>query len=114
MFVGVLFYLISLYEKKPRLLWLTIPLFLVWADVDGEFILGYALFGLWVALVIFKQLWEKTVRHDNKLAKIKKDRHFYFEKAKLAIQEEKKEIIFLVSLLLGSFAATFINPFGYG
>jgi hypothetical protein len=35
LFVGVLFYLISRYEKRPKLLWLTIPLLSIWADIDG-------------------------------------------------------------------------------
>ena len=52
LFIGVLFYLISWYEKKPKLLLLTIPLFWILSAIDGEFILAYVLFGMWVVLYL--------------------------------------------------------------
>src|SRR5258708_5020123 len=113
-FLAVLFYLISLYKKNPRLLWLSVPLFLVWGAIDGEFLLGFALFGLWVILYLFKQVWEKTFKQGYKTTKAKNNISFYSKKALRALVEDKKEIILLVSLLIGSFAATFTNPFGYG
>jgi len=114
LFVGVLFYLISLYEKKPKTLWLVIPLFLVWADVDGEFVLGFGLFGLWIVLYLIQQLWKKIFVFDNSKRKAKKGKGFYLERVKLAFAQTKKEIVMLGIILIVSLAATFVNPFGYG
>ncbi len=103
LFVGILFYLLSLYEKKPKALWLCLPLFLVWAAVDGEFILGIALFGLWVLLYIFKKFWTGRIGFS-----------FQLKKILTFFTEEKKEILTLGLIVLCSILVTFINPFGVG
>lgn len=114
LFIGILFYLISLYEKKPKLLWLTIPLFWIWVDIDGEFLLGYVLFISWVGLYIVRKLFEKILLLHAKKEKTQKWWSLSLAKLKKAFSEEKKEIGILLSILVLSFLATFINPFGYG
>lgn len=112
--IGILFYLISLYGKKPKILWLTVPLFVIWAGFDGEFILGYALFGLWVILYLIKKLWQSVFSKEQIKTKVKKNRVYYLKTVNAVLKEEKGEILLLFSLLMCSLLATFINPFGYG
>ena len=114
MCIGILFYLISLYERKPKILWLVVPLFWVWVNIDGEFLLGYALFLSWIGLFIIKKLSEKIFVLGQKNGKNQKWFGFTFQKLKQAVSEEKNEIGFLLLLACLSLVATFINPFGYG
>lgn len=115
MFAGVLFYLISLYKNRPKLLWLAIPLFLIWVDVDGEFLLGYALFCLWVILYIATIIVQRVLfgEKDAKKAK-KREITVILKKINQTFIEKRKEVGTLLLILLCSLVATFINPFGYG
>ena len=112
LFVGVLFYLISLYEKKPKLLWLIIPLFWIWVDIDGEFLLGYVLFVSWVGLYITKKFAEKVFVLDIKKEKKQTRLSFSLNKLKTTVAQEKREIGFLLSIVVLSFLATMLTPFG--
>lgn len=112
--IGILFYLISLYEKKPKVLWFIVPLFWVWIDIDGEFLLGYALFLSWIGLYIIKKVSEKIFVLGQKNEKTPIWFGFTFTKLKNAFLEEKKEIGFLCFIAFLSILATLVNPFGYG
>jgi hypothetical protein len=114
LFIGILFYLISLYEKKPKLLWLVVPLFWIWTDIDGEFLLGYFLFVLWIGLYIIKKLSEKIFVNDSKKGKTQKWFGFTWQKFRDAFVDEKDEITLLFWIAAASLLVTFINPFGYG
>lgn len=109
LFTGVLYYLLSLYEKKPKLLWLAIPLFGIWANVHGQFILGFVLFGVWMVLYLLQKLLKDTL-HKNKEEKRMQSFIKTFKKNFVSI---RGEIGKLLIILLGSFLATCINPFGY-
>ncbi|HVA96215.1 MAG TPA: hypothetical protein VND99_01045 [Candidatus Acidoferrales bacterium] len=109
LFVGILFYFISLYEKKPKLLWLAIPLFWVWVDVDGEFLLGYALFACWVFLYVISRVLQYALSQNEKQKK-----SLHLNLIRDAFSSEKNTVRNLCIILLCSFVATFINPFGYG
>src|SRR6266404_1762749 len=111
--IGILFYLISMYEKKPRILWFTVLLFLFWVNIDGEFLLGYALFGLWVVLYIIKQVFREIFVDKQQKRKVNINFRYYLEKLKSAVIEEKKEILPLFVILVCCLIATFITPFGY-
>jgi hypothetical protein len=91
LFLGVMVYLISLSEKNPKALYLLIPLFLLWVNLHGEFVLGLALFGVWIAITCIQQFFQEYNKN--------------FRKTFLA---NKK--LFLIFIL--SFLATIINPFG--
>jgi len=106
LFIGILFYLISFYEKKPKVLWFALPLFWVWAGIDGEFMLGFGLFAFWMALFVFNKLRIDFLSQ-------KKNKKTFFEKAKQILFTERKEIFFLLSVLITSFLITFVNPFFY-
>ena len=107
--VGVMLYLISFYKDKPKLIWLAIPLFCLWANVHGEFILGFVVFGVWVALYIFQKLILNVT--DKKRDKTK------WESLRINLfanyRGVKKEAGILLLILVASFLVTFINPFGY-
>jgi hypothetical protein len=97
--IGILFYLISFYPKKPKTLFLLIPLFLLWANLHGEFIFGLALFGGWIGLYLLTELVQEY--KDGTLRK----RFFSILKT---------HCLFLLPLFLGSAFVTIINPFGIG
>jgi hypothetical protein len=108
---GVLFYLLSRYEEKPKLLWFAIPLFSLWAAIDGEFILGLALFGLWIVLFVSRNLCvsislsKKNVR-DSSLS--------LAARLTQALNHDKLQILTFGGIFVCSLLATFVNPFGYG
>lgn len=91
LFLGVLAYLISLYEKKPKIIYLTVPLFWIWVNLHGEFFLGLAFFAVWIAVIKIQKFF--TYKKDYK---------------KVLYEEKQLVIVFLLS-----FIATFINPFGF-
>jgi hypothetical protein len=108
LFIGILFYLISLYEKKPKMLWFTLLLFWIWVNIDGEFLLGYVLFASWVGLYILKKLIEKVFFTHLLKGKTKKWWGFSFKKLQEAFIDERKEIVQLLSILILSFVVTFM------
>jgi hypothetical protein len=91
--LGVLVFLLSLFEKRQKTIYLTIPLFLLWVNLHGEFILGLAFFAVWIAIYFLQKFF---LIH-------KKDFRKTFSDTK------NLGIVFLLCCL-----ATFINPFGIG
>jgi hypothetical protein len=94
LFLGILFYICSLYTvREPRTLFLVVPLFLIWANLHGEFILGLVVFLLWIVLTIGANIYRGGMKLDPSI-----------------LQQTK--ILLLVFVL--SVVATLINPFGIG
>lgn len=91
LFTGALFYIISLYEQKPRKLLWAIPLFLIWANFHGGFILGFILL---VGYLGIKKIIEVKNNFD--------------------IRSIHKQIKFELFVLIVILFAALINPFGYG
>ncbi len=90
-FTVVLFYVLSLYGKNPKRLLLTIPLFLIWANFHGGFIVGIILLGGYLGI--------------KKALELKDNFNI-----KNIIPAVKFEFIVVVGIL----TATLVNPFGYG
>ncbi|SRR6266568_435611 len=87
---SILIYLISEYERgRHKQIFFVVPLLLVWANIHGEFILGLAVFSLWLAL------------HGAKLVITQE-------------QEGRKNIALLGSVLVLASLVVLINPFGMG
>lgn len=92
---GILFYLLSEFETgKRKKIFLTIPLFVLWSNFHGQFLLGLGLFFLWTVLYLFKQILT------GKYQVIKKE-----------IIDSGKLLFFC---LVCSIIATTVNPFGTG
>lgn len=91
LFTGMLFYIISLYEKKPNHLLWAIPLFLIWANFHGGFILGLAIL---IGYLGIKKVIEIKNNFD--------------------IRSLFKSIRFDLLVFIGIFLSTLVNPFGYG
>lgn len=91
-FTVVLFYVLSLYEKNPKRLLLAIPLFLIWANFHGGFIVGLILLFGYLGI-------KKLLELRNNLFNF----NFIFQSVKF-------ELLAVVGILI----ATLINPFGYG
>lgn len=94
LFLGILFYIFSLYRKQePKKLYVAVPLFLVWANVHGEFILGLAVFFLWIVLFIGLEMYNSKLKISTSIFQ----------------QTKNLSLIFLLTVV-----ATLINPFGVG
>ncbi len=100
LFIGMLFYVLSFYPQKKKVMYLSIPLFLLWANLHGQFILGLGLFAIWIILFIAQHTILST--RDSK-------KNILIALGNGLKQAQTAIIIFVVSLL-----ATFINPFGWG
>lgn len=93
MFLGLLLYLIIKYTpKRPKKLFLVLPLFLVWVNAHGEFLTGLTIFFIWIFTYITIKLIFET-KNRSQLA---------------------GEINLLTFLAVLSILVTFINPFGFG
>ncbi len=92
MFLGVLFYLLSIYRENKKIIYILPFVFLVWSGIDGEFLGGLLLFLGWVVVKLIA---------DHFLLKIKS--HEISKEAKLLV------LIFFLSAF-----ATLVNPFGIG
>ncbi len=91
LFLGILFYLVQMYQdSKSKRIFLVIPLFFLWVNLHGQYILGLGLFTLWVIFYLANQ--------------------FFILKEDLNIITIHAKKLFI--LLILSFLATLINPFG--
>lgn len=65
LFTGILVFLFKEYEeKKSKLIFLTIPLFILWSNIHGQFILGLGIFGLLIILHLIKLILAKNKKDD--------------------------------------------------
>ena len=86
LFFSVLFFLISKYaDNRKKLLILVVPLFTIWSNIHGEFVLGLAIFASWIFFYFISSITQGKKISDIKLPVI---------------------ILFLSSL------SAMINPFG--
>lgn len=90
-FTAVLIYVLTKYQENPKNLLFAIPLFLIWANFHGGFIIG---------LVIFAGFIGTT-----KLLELRKNFNI-----KSFFSNVKYETLVVIGVLL----VTLINPFGYG
>ncbi|MCL5970813.1 MAG: hypothetical protein M1450_04930 [Patescibacteria group bacterium] len=96
LFIGILFFILSAYKEKIIIfkkfsferIYLVVPLFLIWVNTHGEFILGLGLFFIWIIIDALQKIYSK-------------EKNSFIN---------KKILILLVLSLL----ATTINPFGIG
>ncbi len=92
--LGILFYIISLSERRnKKFLFLTIPLFFLWANLHGEFILGLGIFFIWIVISAVRQIWINKMKIDSTV----------FQSVKIP------SLAFFFSIL-----SSLINPFGVG
>lgn len=91
--LAILYFLFSLYtEGKTRAVLLFIPLFMLWSNLHGQYILGLVIFFLLVAFYILQKYFA---------AKNKEEKKYVF------LEGGKLGLIFFLSV-----SATLINPFG--
>lgn len=63
MFTGILVFLFKSYEEKQsKLIFWTIPIFLIWSNIHGQFILGIGIFALLIILHLVGLFLTKTDR----------------------------------------------------
>jgi len=83
----LLFFILNYdYQKNKKYLYFLIPLFFLWVNLHGGFLIGFAVFGYYIFCKIL---------------------FFIFKK-----EGSLKEIIFLIFILIFSFLITFITPYG--
>lgn len=107
MMLGVLCWILASYQRsknRKKLYWL-IPLFLFWANLHGQFILGFGIFLFWIFFYIQSLFLEETgsYRIKDLLGEFLK----FFVKS-------ISEIRFLGLAVVLTFLATLIHPFGFG
>ncbi len=90
---GVMVFILSRYKSRSSKILLWIPaLFLFWANTHMQFLLGIAIFGVWIGVTILQDfIVEKNQR-----------------------RQAYKKAAYLIIIFLVSFSSTFINPFGSG
>lgn len=89
--LGILFYIISRYEQgRDKIILLTIPLFLIWVNVHGQFLLGLGLFTIWIISYLF--------------------RVFISQKQKISFSTHKRLLLYITFIAVG--LATLVNPYG--
>lgn len=92
LFLGILSYLLSIYEQKRKIAFIIPILFLFWSNLHGQFLIGLLLLSGWI-----------TVRLLN---------NYFLLKINLSKIFTEGKFLGLVFLL--SIAASLINPFGFG
>lgn len=92
LFLGILFYLLFKFEENPRTrkIYLILPLFLVWVNSHGQFILGLVILFIWSILKLVTT--------------------YVVQKPRMS--ETLKEAKILVPLCLGATLINLANPFG--
>lgn len=123
--IGVLFLILNLYAKNPKYILLTIPLFLLWANLHGQFIFGLILFALWITLRIMQKLISRIM--DLRKDHLQKDKQGLKKSQKnsalsrvlmqpkaLFPREYIGEVLYLLGILIASAVVTVLNPFGIG
>jgi hypothetical protein len=93
LFLSILYFFLSLYKKNNRTSLVLIPLFIVWGNLHGEYILGLAVFAIWVGVFLVK---ETILDYKFRFADLIKDNKY------------------LLTSFVGSLAGVLINPFGIG
>jgi hypothetical protein len=96
LFTGVLFFLISRYRRYSKILWWLVPLFFVWVNLNGEFLLGLGLLGLWIVVYLGQRYWTMGL-----------------SKFSAWFRNDIREIVYLVFIFVFCFSVTAINPFGF-
>lgn len=89
--LGILYYILSRFEQKGnKIILLVIPLFLIWVNMHGQFLLGLGLFTLWMIFYLVR---------------------LYFLRAKKkTFLHAKSKLLFLT--FIGTLIATILNPYG--
>lgn len=107
MMLGALSWVLVSYlrsKNRKTLFWL-LPLFLFWANMHGQFILGFGILVLWVFFYITSLFLEQ-----NESYKIKGLLHEFPK----FFAKNFSEIKFLALITTLTFLATLIHPFGFG
>lgn len=93
--LGILSYLLNQYDNKGKkwVLYFTVPLFFVWANLHGQFILGLGIYLLWIFFYLAKFFINRPEK----------------ERVGLGIEFMRLGVTFLLSTLV-----ILANPFGIG
>ncbi len=107
MLLGILTLIISKFEKykNPKILLWLIPLFFFWANIHGQFILGFGILILWLSIYSVSKFISQFP--NPKITGL-------FSNIKKFLVNNFKEIKFTVIILSATFLATLIHPFGIG
>lgn len=93
LFLSILYFILFKFEENKKNAFFLIPLFMIWGNLHGEYILGLAVLAIWTTVYISKEI---ILTYKSKIKKL--------------IVEER----FLLSSFVASFFAVLINPFGVG
>lgn len=90
--LAILFYVVEKYDStRSRIIYFTIPLFFVWVNFNGQYVLGLGIFAAWIILYLVREFFNN-------------------ERNILTIKNDIKKLggIFILTT-----TATLLNPFGF-
>lgn len=89
--LSIMYFILSKFEqKRNKIILFTIPLFFIWVNVHGQFVLGLGLFTIWIISYLI--------------------RLFISKNQKKSFSFTKRSLLYITFIAVG--AATLINPFG--
>ena len=102
LFISILIFLLKKYENgQKKFLLITLPVFILWSNIHGEFILGLCIFTLWVIFFFTRKLiinnWSIKFQKENISTKLK------------SVFLNDWKYLFILPIL--SFLFAMINPF---
>jgi len=104
LFLGILYFLLTQFMKGKRWwLYLAVPLFTLWSNFHGEFILGLGLFFIWIVLYVTCHSGLSRIRMG-----------FWSRPDQIGTPQNDARWKFLFGMFILSFFATLINPFSIG
>lgn len=105
MMLGLLILILSKFEKfkSEKILFWLIPLFLFWANIHGQFILGLGILLLWFLLYFLGEFLGDQFEVKKLLPSLN-----------TFVKSRFQQIRFILFILLASFSVTLIHPFGFG
>lgn len=92
MLTGVMWLILSRYKPRSKILFWLPLLYLFWANIHEQFVLGLAVLGTWMGIAMIRDLFV-----------FKEDRKSFY-----------RETLHLIFIFILTFFVTFINPYGAG
>ncbi len=118
LFLAILLYLLntfdkSFFSKKIKRVYLIPILFIIWANVHGEFLLGLGVLGVWITGKVISDFLTTQKRDEILIGKKKQKIVYESPYTSKNFNKSLRFTRFWIIIFILSVAATFIDPFGF-